>query len=387
MQTTLRINTTIKEITEGFVYNEIEGKGLFGLAGQLVIQPEYQRNYIYGDGKKDTALVDSIIKGYPIGLIYFSKIGENQYEVLDGQQRITTIGRFITNKFAIKDSNGMEQYFRGLPEEVQNKILDTKLLIYECEGTEDEIKEWFQTINIVGVPLKEQELLNAVYSGPFVTLARTEFSNSKNSNIQKWSAYISGSVVRQDYLQTALDWVSNGDIGTYMSTHRFDDNISEIKTYFESVIDWASTVFMDVKKEMRSVDWGKLYREYHNKSYDPKQVSIKLNQLYHDPYVKNKKGIFEYILGGNSDKKLLDVRVFDEATKNAVYDKQTTEAENENKSNCPLCALGDNSNKTRIWTLSEMDADHVTAWSKGGKTTVDNCEMLCKTHNRAKGNK
>lgn len=221
MKTELRTDITVKDICEGFVYNELEGKGLFGLSGTLTIQPEYQRNYIYADGKRDVAVIESILKGYPLGLIYFNKVADNKFEVLDGQQRITSIGRFVTNKFAIQDDNGMQQYFNSLASELQNKILQTKLLIYECEGTEPEIKEWFRTINIAGVPLNSQELLNAVYSGPFVTLAKEEFSNSQNANIQKWSAYISGSANRQEFLERALDWVSKGKIDDYMSKHQY----------------------------------------------------------------------------------------------------------------------------------------------------------------------
>lgn len=389
MKTTLKTDVTVKDICNGFVYNELEGKGLFGLSGKLTIQPEYQRNYIYASdgGKKEMAVIESVLKGYPIGLIYFNKIDEDNLEVLDGQQRITSLGRFLTQKFAIKDNNGLEQYFSGMAKDKQEMILNTKLLIYECEGTESEIKEWFKTINIAGVPLNNQELLNAVYSGPFVTLGKEEFSNSQNSNIQKWSAYIKGSVNRQDFLEGALDWVSKGNIGDYMSSHRYDKDINEMKRYFNSVIDWASSVFIDVESEMSGLEWGRLYKENHKKSYDPSKVSSEVNKLYGDPYVKNRKGIFEFILGGSVDTKLLDVRVFDEATKKAVYKQQTEIAEKKNKSNCSLCALGHDSNKEKIWGLNDMDADHVTAWSKGGETNINNCEMLCKTHNRAKGNR
>ncbi len=389
MKTSLQITITVKEICDGFVYNELEGKGLFGLSGKLTIQPEYQRNYIYASdgGKKEIAVIDSVLKGYPIGLIYFNKVSDNNLEVLDGQQRITSLGRFVTDKFAIKDENGMEQYFGGMAKDKQTKILETKLTIYECEGTESEIKEWFKTINIVGVPLNNQELLNAVYSGPFVTLGKAEFSNSQNANIQKWSAYVKGSANRQDFLECALDWVSKGNIGDYMSHHRYDENIKELKTYFNSVIDWVSSVFIDVESEMRGLEWGRLYEQYHKKAYDPKKVSVEVQTLYADPYVKKRKGIFEYILGGSVDTKLLEVRVFDEATKKAVYKTQTAEAEKKGKSNCPHCAIGHDVNKTKIWSLSEMDADHVSAWSKGGKSDIKNCEMLCKTHNRAKGNR
>jgi len=389
MKTILKTTITVKEICDGFVYNELEGKGLFGLSGKLTIQPEYQRNYIYASdgGKKEMAVIQSVLKGYPIGLIYFNKVSDSNLEVLDGQQRITSLGRFVSDKFAIKDANGMEQYFGGMAKDKQTKILETKLLIYECEGTESEIKEWFKTINIAGVPLNDQELLNAVYSGPFVTLGKAEFSNSQNANIQKWSAYVSGSANRQEFLECALDWVSKGNIGDYMSRHRFDKDINELKKYFNSVIDWVSSVFTDVESEMRGLEWGRLYEAYHKKAYNPARVSAEIQKLYADSYVKNRKGIFEYILGGSVDTKLLEVRVFDEATKKAVYAQQTAKAEKKGESNCPLCAIGHDANKSKIWSFSEMDADHVSAWSKGGKSDIKNCQMLCKTHNRAKGNR
>ena len=386
MEANLKSNITIKELCNGFVYNELEGKGLFGLSGKLTIQPEYQRNYIYADGKKDVAVIESILKGYPLGLIYFNQTDEDRYEVLDGQQRITSIGRFLTKKFAIME-DGKPLYFDSLPIEQQEKILNTEMLIYICNGTEKEIKEWFKTINIAGIPLNEQELLNAVFSGEFVTLAKAEFSNSQNAQIQKWSAYINGSALRQDFLAKALEWVSKGNVSNYMSQHRHDSNINELKTYFNTVIDWISTVFIDVEKEMRGLEWGRLYETYKNTAYNPQNVSEKVKELYADPYVKNRKGIFEYILGNSVETKLLDVRVFDEATKKSVYRQQTEKAKKENISNCPLCAISNNANKNKIWAIKEMEADHVTDWSKGGMTSADNCELLCITHNRAKGNR
>jgi len=354
MDTILKTNITVKDICEGFVYNELEGKGLFGLAGKLTIQPEYQRNYIYASdgGKREMAVIESVLKEYPIGLIYFNKVSENNLEILDGQQRITSLGRFITDKFAIKDENGTEQYFGGMAKDKKDKILETKLLIYECEGTESQI-----------------------------------ISNSQNANTQKWGTYISGVVNRQDFLERALDWVSKGDIDDYMSRHRKDTNIKELKTYFNSVIDWVSIVFIDIESEMRGLEWGRMYEEYHKNAYDPKKVSTEVYKLYADPYVKNRKGVFKYILGGSTDTKLLNVRVFDEVTKKSVYATQTKVAKNKEKSNCPLCAVGHGANKDKIWALAEMDADHVTAWSKGGSTTIKNCQMLCKTHNQAKGNR
>lgn len=386
MKTTLHTDWTVKDICEGFVYNELEGKGLFGMNGNLTIQPEYQRNYIYADGKKDVAVIDSVLKGYPIGLIYFNKREDGQLEVLDGQQRITSLGRFVTSKFAIKQ-DGMEQYFRGIAKDKQDKILETKLLIYVCEGTESEIKEWFKTINIAGIPLNHQEILNAIYSGPFVTAAKEVFSNSQNANINKWSSYIAGAVNRQDYLQCALNWVSKGKIEDYMSQHRHDTDINELKVYFNSVIDWVDGLFTDVHSEMKTIEWGKLYETYHKKPYNAKEINAKVAELYADEFVRNKKGIFEYVLGGCTESKLLEIRIFDERDKKVVYARQTKEAQEKGISNCPLCALGHDNNKKRIWQLKEMDADHVTAWSKGGATDISNCQMLCQTHNKAKGNK
>lgn len=387
MKTTLK-TYTVEEICHGFVYNEFEGKGLFGLSGRLTIQPEYQRSYIYSDGKRDVAVIQSLLSDYPLGLIYFNKVDDNHLEVLDGQQRITSVGRFLTEKFPIKDSNGLQQYFHGLAVDKQEKILESKILVYECEGTETEIKEWFKTINITGIPLKQQELLNAIYSGPFVTLGKVEFSNKQNSNVQKWSAYISGSVDRQDFWEAALEWISGSleNIPEYMSMHRFDKDIMEVKSHFNTIIDWASSVFTDVEKEMQSLEWGRLYKQYGSNSYDSEEMSVKAKELYADYYVNNKKGIFEYLLGGERELKLLEVRIFDEVTKRATYEKQTQVAKETEVSNCPTCATGNPINKTKIWALKDMDADHVLAWSKGGSTDKANCQMLCKPHNRSKGN-
>lgn len=388
MKTTLRTDLTVSDICDGFVYNELEGKGLFGLGGKLTIQPEYQRNYIYaeGGGKREQAVIQSLLKGYPLGLIYFNKVGTEKFEVLDGQQRITSIGRFVTDKFAIME-NGNPRMFSSLPKDQQKKINESLLLIYECEGTETEIKQWFETINIAGVPLNEQELLNAIYSGRFVTKAKEEFSNSQNANIQKWSAYVRGSANRQDFLAVALDWVSKGDIGNYMSAHRNDKNVTELKNYFNAVIDWVSTVFTEVRSEMRGLEWGRLYESYHDRSYNPAKTEAAVEELMADEYVTNRKGIFEYVLGGSIEKKLLAVRVFDEKTKKVTYNKQTQAVKGKNKSNCPLCAVSDNANRARIYDFDEMDADHVAAWSKGGDSSAKNCQMLCSTHNRAKGNR
>ncbi len=360
---------SVAELCDGFVYNELEEKGLFGLSGKLTIQPEYQRNYIYNDGKRDVAVIDSLLKGYPIGLMYFVRNADGSLEVLDGQQRITSIGRFIMGKFAIK-INGLEHYLFNMAKDMQEKILQTQLLVYECEGTESEIREWFKTINIAGVPLNEQELLNAVYSGEFVTKAMEKFSCSTNPHIQRWSLYISGSAKRQDYLHTSLDWVSRGNISEYMSIHRHDTDIKELETYFSTVLDWSHSVFNSVQKEMCGLEWGRLYETYHKNAYDPKFISKRMNELHADFYVKNKKGIFEYLLGGKHDKKLLDVRIFDEPTKKSVYAKQTAEAKEKGISNCPLCALSNTPNKSKIWKTAKWTLTMLVHGAKAGQQTL-----------------
>lgn len=380
---------TVKQVIEGFVYNEFEGKGLYGLAGKLVIQPEYQRNYIYGDGKRDVAVIDSLLQNYPLGLIYFNDSGTH-LEVLDGQQRITSIGRFVTGKFAFK-LDGKEQTFSSLPQEDRDKILNSNLLVYVCNGTEPEIKKWFETINISGVPLEAQELLNSLYSGPFVTAAKAYFSNSRNTLQQKWAAYVKGDPKRQGVLEVALKWIAaSKDVGIdrYMADHRHDKDIVELSGYFTSVIDWIGSVFSrSPDKEMRGIEWGRLYEEHHSKPYNATAIEARLVDLRSDPAVHNSKGIYEFLLGGEKQTQLLDVRLFDVKTIRHAYQMQTSAAEAACKSNCPLCVVGHSANATKIWVLNDMDADHVSAWSKGGSTDISNCEMLCVTHNRAKGNR
>ena len=388
MTTTLHTDWTVENICKGFLFDKNEGKGLYGLDGKLIVQPEYQRNYIYGDGKKDVAVVESLLKGYPLGLIYFVLNEDGKYEVLDGQQRITSFARFVNESwpFAVK-VDGKPRYFSSLEDDKKNKILETPLTIYVCEGDPSEIEAWFKTINIAGVPLTPQELRNASYHGSFVNLAREEFSNTGNANINMRQTYIKGDPIRQAILERALDWVSEGNIEEYMAKHRHDNNIDELKKNFDAVISWIDSVFEYTGKEMCGLEWGRLYKEYHKNYYSKKDISEKVDDLMSDPQVTNKKGIFEYILGGEENTSLLNVRVFDEKTKKAAYSKQTKDAEAKGVSNCPLCACSNNANKERIYKIKEMEADHVTAWSNGGATDISNCQMLCKTHNAAKGNK
>jgi hypothetical protein len=362
---------TVAEIVEGFQYNELEGKGLYGLNGQLTIQPEYQRSYIYGDGKKDVAVIQSLLKGYPLGLIYFSVTDDGHYEVLDGQQRITSLGRFVTGRFAIVH-DGNEQSFGSLPKELQDKIMDSELLVYKCTGTESEIKQWFQTINIAGIPLNQQELLNAIYSGPFVTAAKKVFSNSKSSLMQKWLSYIKGDPKRQDVLAEALKWVAESQeitVDAYMAAHRHDADCGELRAYFDEVINWIDHVFTrSPDPEMRGQPWGKFYETYHHQHYNASDVDEAVQALRDDDSVRGQRGIYEYVLGGQVDTQLIDVRIFETATKKQAYKQQTDAAKAAGVSNCSVCASVSNANR-------------------GGSTSIENCEMLCISHNRAKGNR
>lgn len=407
MNTELKTNWTISDILEGFVYNESEGKGLFGLNGSLVIQPEYQRNYIYAEDGKDKAVIDSVLKGYPLGLIYFNKVtepnGRIYYEVLDGQQRITSLGRFKTGKLdlEIKGESMHSLRYDTMPQDKKEKFDNTVLTIYVCEGTETEIKEWFRTINIVGIPLNEQELDNAVYSGSFVTKAKSVFSNSKNGSLDIWKTYVKGAVNRQELLSVALGWVSRSVYNTeedkklsdrvlierYMSNHRNDDNINELQSYFNSVIDWVKTTFIGTHNEMCGLNWGSIYERYHSKVYNNTTLNNRIEELFDDEAVTDKKNIYEYVLGGETEVRLLNIRLFDKNTKQRVYDRQTSEAKKNGSSNCPDCVMENGVNKSKIWSFKEMEGDHTTAWSNGGSTDDSNCTMLCIHHNRLKGNR
>ncbi|WP_257159538.1 HNH endonuclease family protein [Corynebacterium cystitidis] len=393
MKTELR-TYPIKDIVKDFTYNELEGKGLYGLSGELVIQPEFQRNYIYGKEGKDKPVIESILKGYPLGLIYFSvgqdDDGNERLEVLDGQQRITSIGRFVTGRFAIDTDSG-EQTFSSLPQDKKDMIMDYELLVYVCTGTESEIKEWFKTINTEGVPLTDQELRNAIYSGSFVTLAKAQLSKTTDPRQNKWGAYVKGKPERQEVLERALEWVSDSQgttIDGYMSQHRQDDSVDELITYFTTVIDWVAFRFLgEPRSQMRGLPWGKFYEKWGQDSYDGAKTEKRVNELFGDIAVKKKANIYEFILGGETDTKILNIRFFDDSIKEQAYYEQTKKAEEDGTSNCPDCALSNkDSEKTKIYKSKEMEADHVTAWSKGGTTTLDNCTMLCKRHNRVKGN-
>lgn len=389
------VPTKISDLIAGFQYSELEAKGLYGLSGTLTIQPEYQRHFIYGNTPREGAVIDSLLKEYPLGLIYFTDVtagfndGKTHLEVLDGQQRITSIGRFVTNKFAVK-VNDRERYFSSLSDTEKSLIMDRELLVYVCEGTEPEIKAWFETINTAGVPLTKQELRNAAYSGPFVTLAKAEFSNARNSLQQKWSNFVKGDPARQEVLEVALKWVaaSRGqEIDDYMSLHRHDTTIDELRAYFTTVIEWVETTFDGrTDSEMKGLPWAELYDRFGKNAYNGTALGARVEGLLSSAAVHNRKGVYEYVLGGETEPKLLNIRLFEDKDKRVKYAEQTKAAEAAGTSNCPACVFAGGNNAKKIWTLKEMDADHVTAWSNGGSTDMSNLTMLCKMHNRQKGN-
>jgi 5-methylcytosine-specific restriction endonuclease McrA len=378
----------VRDLVEGYADNQ--ENGIVGYGGRLDIRPPYQREFVYGPQKR-AAVIETLTHDFPLNVMYWAVREDGGYEVIDGQQRIISICQYVTGDFSVwNDYFQAVRYFHNLQDR-QEQILNYKLKVYFCEGTPSEKLKWFETINIAGEKLTDQELRNAVYHGSWVSDAKRYFSKTECAAYKIGNKYVSGIPIRQEYLETVIKWISGAktsvEIEDYMSKHQHDPNANELWDYFQAVIDWVSGVFTDVEKEMCGLEWGRLYETYHKLPYDASEVAAEVKRLYADPYVKNRKGVFEYILGGSVEARLLDVRVFDEATKRAVYARQTTEAEATGVSNCPLCAIGHDANRERIWKLSDMDADHVAAWSKGGATDIANCQMLCKTHNRAKGNR
>lgn len=383
MKTTLQ-TYTIDELTAGFQYSELDGKGLYGLDGKLTIQPEYQRNYLYNSGGRDSAVIASLLADYPLGLLYFNTTSDDQLEVLDGQQRITSIGRFVRGQISVQH-NGVARYFKSLDTTDQQRLLNTKLLVYVCSGTEEEIKRWFQVVNIANVQLNTQELLNAVYSGSFVTAARAVLSNSSNPKLQEWAACLKGDPKRQDFLSIALDWVSNGNSNNYMAEHRNDTNANELLAHTGDVINWANSLFPVTNLCKKGVNWGALYREHGHKPYSIGRLTAQVKHLMADEAVTAKAGIYEFVLGGCKDYKLLNIRAFSNSIKTSKYHAQTNEYDSDPDrfiSNCPECrARGTH----KRYDIREMEGNHIIQWILGGATDPANCNMLCKNCNARLG--
>ncbi len=359
---------TIRELTNGYVDNE--ENGVVGYGGKLDIRPPYQREFVYKDKQRE-AVIDTVTKGFPLNVMYWAMKEDGSYEVIDGQQRTISISQYINGDFAY-----MMRYFHNLQNDEQEQILDYKLMVYFCSGTDSEKLEWFRTINMAGEELSDQELRNAVYSGSWVTEAKKYFSKNGCVAYSIANQYMSGTVNRQDYLATAIYWIAKRDkitIEIYMATHQNDLNANELWLYFKSVIDWVSAVFPKYRKEMKGTEWGILFNEFKDdKSLDPKTLETEISKLMQDEDVTSKKGIYEYLLTGKE--KYLNIRAFTDNQKREAFEWQ--------KGVCPVCQK--NKSEKINYDLNEMEADHITPWHEGGKTDAKNCQMLCKLHNRMK---
>jgi hypothetical protein len=349
---------TVRELANGYKDNAEEG--VVGYSGKLDIRPSYQREFIYKDKQRD-AVIDTITKKFPLNTMYWSVRKDGNYEIIDGQQRTISICQYVKGDYSI---DGLA--FHNLPKDKQEQIFNYRLMIYFCSGTESERLDWFRIINIAGEKLTDQELRNAVYAGSFVSDAKRYFSKNGCVAYQVGSVYLGGSAIRQEYLETALDWISEGHIEEYMSKHQHDKNAKVLWNYFQEVIDWVKVVFTNYRKEMKGAPFGLLYAEFKDKKLDSKKLEKDIAKLMEDDDVTNKKGIYSYVL--TRKEKFLNIRAFTEKQKRGAYERQ--------KSVCPVCK--------KKWKIEEMEADHITPWHEGGKTISENCQMLCKDDNRRK---
>ena len=351
----------VRELVNG--YQDNEENGVTGYGGKLDIRPPYQREFIYKDKQRD-AVIDTITKDFPLNVMYWAVREDGNYEIIDGQQRTISVCQYIEGDFAFKD-----RYFHNLQKDEQNQILDYKLMVYLCSGTDSERLEWFKTINIAGEKLTDQELRNAVYFGSWVSDAKRYFSKNGCPAYNIGSDYLSGTPIRQDYLETVTQWISNESIEAYMAKHQHEPNANELWLYFQSVISWVKAVFPKYRKEMKGIQWGFLYNEFKNKNFDSVKFEKEIAELMQDEDVTNKKGIYPYVL--TRKEKHLNIRAFTENQKREAYERQ--------KGVCTKCG--------KQYELNEMEADHITPWHEGGKTTAQNCQMLCKEDNRIKSGK
>ena len=355
---------TIREIVENYADNDEEG--VYGYNGRLNIRPKYQRNFVYEPKERD-AVINTIRKGFPLNVMYWFVNGDDTYELMDGQQRTVSFCQYYNNEFSVV-INGMPKLFGNLSKKEQDEILDYKLLVYFCEGTETERLEWFRVVNIAGLELKEQEMRNAVYTGSWLTHAKSIFSKNNCAAYLLSKDYVKAEVNRQGLLEKALKWISNGEIEKYMSIHQHDPNANELWTYFRNVINWVQLTFPLYRSEMKSVEWGGLYDKYKDTMYDTDALEAEIKKLMLDDDVTNKKGIYPYILTRNE--KHLSIRAFTDGQKRTAYERQNGV--------CPKCG--------KTFTLKDMQADHITPWSLGGRTVPENCQMLCAECNRRKSN-
>lgn len=363
----------IRELVKGYINNDEEG--VVGYDGRLNIRPAFQREFVYNE-KQQKSVIDTVVKGYPLNTMYWVHNEDDTFELLDGQQRTLSICEFIVGNFSMEFTKGVEQYFHNLTDDEQNAILDYELMIYVCDGNERERLEWFRTINIAGEKLTDQELLNINYIGAWLSDAKRKFSKTNCVAFKLGRKFVKGLPIRQDYLETALSWISGGNITNYMSTHQHDVNANELWLYFNSVITWIETTFAldtnpkNYRKEMLGLNWGDLYNRFRNNMYDAKAIEKRVNELMANEEVTDKKGVYEYILSGENEDMAckLSKRTFSDADKRTAYERQN--------GICPITG--------EYLPITEMQADHIIPWWKGGTTTLSNLQMISKTANARK---
>ena len=352
---------TVRDLTNGYADNAEKGVCAYG--GKLDVRPPYQREFVYKDKQRD-AVIDTLTQGFPLNVMYWATREDGTFEIIDGQQRTISICQYVNGDFAFD-----MRYFHNLQPDEKKKILDYELQVYICSGTDSEKLKWFKTINIAGEELTEQELRNAVYAGSWVSDAKRYFSKNGAPAAKIGSDYLSGSAIRQEYLETAISWISKGNIEVYMGNHQHDPNAIALWNYFNSVINWVKAIFPKYRKEMKGVEWGHLYELYSSRTWDAAELETEVARLMADSDVKKKKGIYSYVF--DHDEHHLDIRAFDDNTKREVYERQNGV--------CKICG--------KVFKIEEMEADHITPWRDGGRTIADNCQMLCRECNRRKSGK
>ena len=354
----------VREVVNGYKNNGNDG--VIGYHGKLDIRPAFQREFVYKDNQRN-AVIESILKGFPLNVMYWVKHGD-RFEILDGQQRTISICNFVSGRFSLQ-IDGNDLYFSNLSKERQNKILDYELTVYFCEGTDDETMDWFRIVNIAGEVLRDQELRNAIYKGPWVESAKRHFSRPNSPAYNVGGKYLSGSSIRQDYLETAINWQSKGNIKQYMADHQHNFSAVDLWNYYTSVIEWVKAVFPKYRTSMKGRNWGRMYDCFKDRNLSATELEEQIAELMKDDDVTSKQGVYEYVLTGNEE--LLNIRRFSESQKEAKYEEQ--------ERLCTTCG--------EEFEFNEMEGDHIDPWSEGGKTEIANLQMLCKPCNRRKGAK
>ncbi len=355
---------SVREVIAG--YKDSAEEGVVAFSGKLNIRPRYQREFVYNPKQRD-AVVETVKKDFPLNVMYWVKTSEGNYEVIDGQQRTISIGQYVNGDFSVDG-----YFFHNLSDQKQKQILDYELMIYFCEGPDDERLDWFKIINTAGEKLTDQELLNANYTGTWLSDAKLKFSKTNCAaylSANDGGQLVSGSPIRQEYLETALSWINNGEVRDYMAKHQHSKNAEELWNYFQNVIAWVRATFTNYRREMNSVQWGELYNEFKDKKLNASKLEVEIKELMQDEDVTKKSGIYPYVL--TRQEKHLSIRSYTEKMKREAYEKQG--------GICPFCK--------KQWDISEMEADHIIPWHEGGKTVSENCQMLCKQDNRTKSGK